>query len=91
MTQRSKNRLTIRRAMGLIGALAVILALVATNRDDADAVAFLLLASLVIVVPLHLAIEGNRRDAMIVGSRSAGRDRAIGSTDSSHEAIQQAR
>lgn len=62
MLHPQRNRPTILRAMALTAVVGVILGVFAANRHDQDIVACLLIASLVIVVPLHLAIEGNRRD-----------------------------
>jgi hypothetical protein len=50
--------------MSLIAIIGIVLGLFAANREDWDSVAVFLLASLVIVVPVHFAIEGNRRDAV---------------------------
>jgi hypothetical protein len=74
MPRRHRNRLTIRRAMGLIAATGVVLGLlVAANRDDDQGiVAVLLIASLVVVVPVHFAIEANRRDALNAGQHRPG-------------------
>lgn len=76
MPRRHRNRLTIRRAMGLIAVTGVILGLlVAANRgDDEGFVAACLIASLVVVVPVHFAIEANRRDAR--DALNAGQHRA---------------
>ena len=51
--------------MGLIAVTSVILVLlVSANRDDDQGfVAVFIITSLVVVVPVHLAIEANRRDA----------------------------
>ncbi len=67
MPHQQRNRLTILRAMALIAIVGIILGLFAANPDDQGAVAGFLIASLVIVVPLHLAIEGNRRDGIDAG------------------------
>jgi hypothetical protein len=64
MAPRNGNRLTILRAIVLIAIVGVILGLFAASRNDPGMVAVLLLASLVVVVPVHFAIEGNRRDAI---------------------------
>ena len=74
MPRRHGNRLTIRRAMGLIAATDVVLGLlIAANLDDDQGVfAVLLIASLVVVVPVHSAIEANRRDALNAGQYRPG-------------------
>jgi hypothetical protein len=54
--------LTILRAMALVAIVGVILGLFAAYPQDQDSVAFFLISSLLILVPVHLAIEGNRRD-----------------------------
>jgi hypothetical protein len=64
MAQRRGNRLTILRAMVLIAIVGIILGLFAADRDDPGMVTVLLLASLVVVVPVHFGIEGNRRDVL---------------------------
>jgi hypothetical protein len=50
--------------MSLIAIIGVILGLFAANPNDQDFVAVFLIMSLVFVVPVHLAIEGNRRDIL---------------------------
>jgi hypothetical protein len=54
--------------MGLIAVTGGILGLLAANPKDQDFIAVFLIASLVVVVlPEHWAIEGNRRDARNAG------------------------
>jgi hypothetical protein len=67
MPRRRKKQLTILRAMVLVAIACIILGLFGVHRHDTDVVGSLLLASLVIVVPVHFAIEGNRRDALEAG------------------------
>ena len=55
-------------AIVLIAIVGVILGLFAANPLDQETVAGLLLGSLVIIVPLHFAIEGNRRDAISINT-----------------------
>jgi hypothetical protein len=55
--------------MGLVAIAGVVLGLFAAHRQDPDVVAAFLLAALTIVVPVHFAIEANRRD----GNESSGR------------------
>jgi hypothetical protein len=55
--------------MGLVAIAGVVLGLFAAHRQDQDAVAAFLFAALTIVVPIHFAIEANRRD----GIESSGR------------------
>jgi hypothetical protein len=62
----TRNRLTIFRAMGLIAVTGGVLSLFA-DPDDRSFVALSLIASLVLVLPVHFAIEGNRRDAFQAG------------------------
>jgi hypothetical protein len=62
MIHRCRNRLTILQLMGLSAVAGGCLGLLAAYRHDADVIAAFMIASLVIVVPTHLAIEGNRRD-----------------------------
>jgi hypothetical protein len=57
--------------MGVIAILGVILGNFAAHPRDQDPVAAVLFAALVLLVPVLLAIEGNRRDAI-----DAGGDRA---------------
>jgi hypothetical protein len=57
----TKNRLTIARVMCLISVGGGISSLF-VNPDDRGIVAVLLIASLVVVLSVHFAIEGNRRD-----------------------------
>ena len=73
MPHRHRNRLTILGAMSLIAVTGDILGLLAANPDDQDFIAVFLIASLVVVVlPAHLAIEGNRRDARNAGTHQEG-------------------
>ena len=64
MPRRRGYQLTIRHAMGLVAIAGVVLGLFAAHRQDQDVVAAFLLAALTIVVPVHFAIEANRRDAI---------------------------
>ncbi len=73
MSHRQRNQLTILRAMSGIAILGVVLGVFAANRHDQDVVAAVLWASLVIIIPVHLAIEGNRRDVMNAGGERTGR------------------
>ena len=74
MPRRHRNRLTIHHAMVLIVVTSVILGLlVSANRDDDQGfVAVFIITSLVVVVPVHFAIEANRRDALNAGHHQAG-------------------
>jgi hypothetical protein len=67
-------RLTISKLMALVCAVGIVLALFAIFPDDSDAVIGLIFVSLVFVVPIHFAIEGNRRDA--IAAHRAGEDEA---------------
>jgi hypothetical protein len=59
--------------MGLIAVTGSILGLLAATSDDQDFIAVFLIASLVVaVLPLHLAIEGNRRDVRNAGFHREG-------------------
>jgi hypothetical protein len=71
MPRQHANRLTIGRAMVLIAIVGIVLGLFAADREHPGTIAMLLLASLVVVIPWHLAIEGNRRDAPEVDSDRA--------------------
>ena len=55
---------SVGRLMGIIMLVGVSLGFLAANWDDRDAVLVILLPMIAIVVPLHFAIEGNRRDAL---------------------------
>jgi uncharacterized membrane protein YfcA len=71
MRQRHRSRLTTLSAMGVIAILGVILGNFAANPHDQDPVAALIFTALVLLVPVLLALKGNRRDAI-----DAGGDRA---------------
>ena len=72
MPHRRRNRPTILRGMVLIAVAGGILGGLAANRADLDVVGFFVIASLMVAVPAHLAIEANRRDAIEAGRRRAG-------------------
>lgn len=74
-------RLTIGQMMTLVAIAAGILGLFAASSDDPGLVAFLFLC-LVIVVPLHYAIEGNRRDSRGIDAERAGCSDSQESTES---------
>lgn len=57
--------------MVLIAIVGIIPGLFAADRKDPGMVAELLLASLVIIVPVHFGIEGNRRDALNIDADRA--------------------
>ena len=71
MSHRHRNRLTIGRAMVLIAIVGIILGLFAAAGEHTGFVAELLLAALVIIVPVHFGIEGNRRDALNIDADRA--------------------
>jgi len=64
------------QAMAVVAMTAIILGLFASNPEDYQFTAVCLIAALVIVVPVHCAIEGNRRDATMGVERdqTAARD-----------------
>jgi hypothetical protein len=72
MPRRRKYRLTIRQLMALIAIAGTILGLFAAYPNDQGAVAFFLITFLVGVIPVHLAIEGNRHDPIVTGVNRMG-------------------
>ena len=76
------GRLTIGQVMTLVAIVAVILGLFAASRDDPGLVAFPLLLCLVVVVPVHFAIEGNRRDSLGIDTERASHSDSQGSPES---------
>jgi len=67
-----RYRLTISSLMILVCVAGIVLAPFAAKPEDRGFVIFLFVASLVVVIPLHLAVEGNRRDA--IAARHARED-----------------
>lgn len=75
MSHRFKYRLTILGAMGYVAVVGCILALFAANRHQLEElITIILLPSLVILVPVHFAIEANRRDAIKADLDESSRD-----------------
>ena len=72
MARRCKYRLTIRQWMALIAMAGIILGLFAANTNDQGAVVDFLITFLVVVIPVHFAIEGNRRDPVVTGCTRTG-------------------
>jgi hypothetical protein len=59
--------------MGLLTVTGDILGLLVAKPDDRDFIAFFFVALLVVVpVPIHLTIEGNRRDTRNAGFHREG-------------------
>ena len=84
-------RLTIGQVMTLVAIVAVILGLFAANRDDPGLVAFPLLLCLVVVVPVHFAIEGNRRDSLGIDTERASLSDSQGPPKSFDRALRRTR
>ena len=72
MRRRCKHRLTIRQSMALIAIAGIFLGLFAAYPNDQVAVGCFLVAFLVVVIPVHFAIEGNRRDPIVTGFNRGG-------------------
>jgi hypothetical protein len=84
-------RLTIGQVMTLVAIVAVILGLFAVSLDDPGLVAFPLLLCLVVVIPVHFAIEGNRRDSLGIDTERASHSDSQGSPESFHRALRRTR
>jgi hypothetical protein len=72
MASKRGSPLTIAKLMVVVCASGIVLSLFAANPNDAGMIIGLIMASLVVVIPVHFAIEGNRRDA--IGARCAGQE-----------------
>jgi hypothetical protein len=82
MPLRHGYELTIRHGMGLVAIAGVVLGLFAAHGQDQDVVAAFLLAALTIVVPIHFAIEGNRRDGIALSDHRESEPDPTGVDDS---------